>query len=133
MQVLAGPPGAGCAVPSPRRQAALLTPSHSPAALPDTNVTLGSGRATVPCHIAGCQDRHCHRHEASPDGVYVTSPPRRSHYLSKWWKHCTVSCVCAVLSTELLHISFTINAEVNKIREEIFDSRISNEIIQAGS
>lgn len=44
-----------------------------------------------------------------------------------------MSRVCAVLSTELLHISFTINAEVNKMCEEIFDSKISNEIIQAGS
>lgn len=59
--------------------------------------------------------------------------PEGGHYFSKWWKHCTVSRVCAVLSTELLHISFTINAEDNKICEEIFDSKISHEIIQAGS
>lgn len=115
-------------------RAAFLTPSHSPAlrsssapcaALPDAHVTLGSSTATVPCHIAGCQDQHCHRHEAWPDRVYVTSLPSRSHYFSNWWKRCTVSRVCAVLSTKLLHISFTINAEVNKICEEIFDSKIS--------
>lgn len=43
------------------------------------------------------------------------------HHFSKGWKHCAVSRVCAVLSTGLLHISFTINAEVNRICEEIFD------------
>lgn len=94
VQVLCALACAGCAIPSPRGQRSWF-PSHSAAlwsssapaalgsgsaqcaALLNTNVTPGSSNSIVPCHITGCQYQHCHRHEAWPDEVYVTRPPRR--------------------------------------------------------
>lgn len=89
---------AGCATPSPGGQRSWL-PSHSPAllcaALPDTNLTPGSSSSSVPCHIAGCQDQRWHRHEAWPDGVYVTSPPGRRPWLLPMVEALySVSCLC---------------------------------------
>lgn len=98
-------------------RAAFVPPSHSPAlrcssapaapgsgsapcaALPDTAVTPGSSTATVPCHVAGCQHQHCHRHQARPPSR-TPSPQQRVETL------CSVLCLCGSQHRAVTHFIY---------------------------
>lgn len=96
-------PGSRRARPSLPRGQRSWFPSHS-AALLSTNVTPGSSNSIVPCHRTGCQDQHCHRHEAWPDEVYVTRPLRRRPLLERMMH--SVSCLCGSQHRAVTHFIY---------------------------